>query len=105
MIKYQGVYPERMMICGREGRLVVERQRYSDGAVTHTLTVEVIGGPQYSLHCSSVGELGAQLARHTAAELLVDLEDALKEAAAIALDPAGVCQTAIKIFALKKEVR
>ena len=77
-ITMQGTYPERVLIDGREGKLIVERSRWSDGLTTTMLTAEISEGTSYSIAASTESELGQLLAGRSAVSLLVGLEDSLR---------------------------
>ena len=106
-ITMQGTYPERVLIDGREGKLTVERSRWSDGLTTTMLTAEISEGTSYSIAASTESGLGQLLAGRSAVSLLVGLEDSLRAVSSlnnaasedwVATTDFGTCAAAVRHF-------
>ena len=106
-ITMQGMYPERVLIDGREGKLIVERSRWSDGLTATMLTAEISGGTSYSIAASTESGLGQLLAGRSAVSLLVGLEDSLRAVSSLNNAAAeswvadadfGTCAAAVRYF-------
>lgn len=103
-IVMQGVYPERIQLGDTEGRIVVEKTRWTGGRVQTMVTVEAghngrLGS--YSLSANSDGPLGKYLAQRSAVETLVEVEDCAREIIAGFAElaaPSELCELTIKTF-------
>lgn len=103
--KQQMTFPERVLVAGRPGKIIIERTRWADGTANTTAIVALDAGTQYSIHWGAHSVIGTQLAEISCIDLLVDLEDALRSINKTNWPAVDACQQAIKLFANKIEIR
>lgn len=105
--KEREIYPERVRFGFAPGVLEVERIRFPNGNVATELRARILDGAQYSVYAFGDSPLGIALAQHSAVELLIEMEDALRRASPLIPDlPGGnpceilriVCQDTIAHF-------